>query len=113
MGRPISIIKTGSLPKPFAESKASANIKLIPSVQKQLDKAVSPVKREIPFFSKLSPEQQASIKVRKMERDDEKNFALDRDTKFLQKAKKIFPKGGPSPIFGEGGGFAGFRRFRG
>lgn len=114
LGRPIGVLKKGTLPKPFAESKAAANIKLIPSVQKAIDKAVSPVKRELPFLSNLNPEQQKFIKVRKMEREEEKNFALDRDTKFLQKAKKIFPTpGGPSPIFGEGSGFAGFRRFRG
>lgn len=113
LGRPISVIKKGTLPKPFVKSKAAVNIKLVPSVQKAIDKAVSPVKRELPFLSNLNPEQQQFIKVRKMEREEEKNFALDRDTKFLQKAKKIFPKGGPSPIFGEGAGFAGFRRFRG
>jgi hypothetical protein len=111
LGRPIGVLKKGTLPKPFAESKAAANIKLLPSVQKAIDKAVSPVKRELPFFAELKPEQQRFLKENARMIKAEKEFALDRDTKFLQKAKKMFPK--QSSVFGEGSGFAGFRSFRG
>ena len=113
LGRPIGILKKGSLPKPIAKPlPEGANIRLIPSVQKALDKAVSPVKREIPFQDSISEEQKARFKELQRIRKEDKNFAVDRDTKFLQTAKKMFPKP-VNPVFGGDSGFAGFRSFRG
>jgi|TARA_B100001093_G_C26842905_1_gene1021433 hypothetical protein len=106
LGRPLAIVRPITMPEPgrIGIAKNPDFIKMLPSVQKAINLAVSPVKREIPFLDKISPEEKAFL-LEEERRDKKLNLsALERDDKFLQRAKTLFPQDRKMPVFG------GFRR---
>lgn len=106
LGRPMAVVKPVFMPTPGRSIDADAynNIRLNPDVQKALDLAVSPVKRELPFLEKISPEEKQFL-LQEEARDKKLGLAaLERDDKFLERAKKLFPQDRRMPVFG------GFRR---
>jgi len=106
LGRPLAIVRPVTMPEPgrIGITKNPDFIKMLPSVQKAINLAVSPVKREIPFLDKISPEEKAFL-LEEERRDKKLNLsALERDDKFLQRAKTLFPQDRKMPVFG------GFRR---
>ena len=109
LGRPMAVVKPIIMPTPGNPNDAeafAANIRMKPDVQKALELAVSPVKRELPFLEKISPEEKQFL-LQEERRDKKLNLnALERDDKFLQRAKKLFPQDKRVPVFG------GFRRSR-
>lgn len=106
LGRPMAVVKPAVMPTPGRSIDADTynNIRLNVDVQKALDMAVSPVKRELPFLEKISAEEKQFL-LQEERRDKKLGLAaLERDDKFLQRAKKLFPQDRRMPVFG------GFRR---